>query len=377
MDGAKRLLSHPPTHPMQVRAMKEGELEELLGNLLEAEHLIASFVAGLPPTASSTSASTSSASASGSCTGEVESSAGLGLEVVGTAVAVDPLAAAAAAVAFGAGEAPAEVVSVPAGEAGEAGRLIPAYRPSGQDADGGGQSRLTDGPDARPSSAAGMDALAWEELSASADSGALSLLLADGSAQGAKLRQLVAQVPTTADGRLTAAAAARSLGLRHGATVATLALLFAGSACLELGTSGAASELAQTIQPREPEAAGGDTSGSSSSNAADAHVPEAAFSQAQVENGLGRLLQLLAPGGSSVAREQPPAKAAGRQRGTAVAPAAATPQPTSKQYWQARADAALPASVARSWQLLERQAGQQFATLQARVGTADEVSRCE
>ena len=67
----------------------------------------------------------------------------------------------------------------------------------------------------------------------------------------------------------------------------------------------------------------------------------------------------------------PAADGHGSKGSTPAVPAG--PQPTSKQYWQARADAVLAPSVARAWALLERQASQQFAMLQGRTATADEV----
>lgn len=111
--------------------MKEEELGGLLGELAQAEAFIASFVAGLPPQPPLAPA-TAGGAASGPAGGEDggadsgEAAGGPQLEVVGTAVALDPLAASAAAALVG--DAPAEVLALPAGEAAEQGLgLIPAY----------------------------------------------------------------------------------------------------------------------------------------------------------------------------------------------------------------------------------------------------------
>ena len=108
-----------------------------------------------------------------------------------------------------------------------------------------------------------------------------------------------------------------------------------------------------------------------------------AFSLEQMEAGMARLLQLLAScsGSKAASRadgraDQQPAHVAhvgGPTTKDAASPAG--PQPTSKQYWQSRAEAVLPPSVARAWALLECQATQQFAMLQGRTATADEVGR--
>ena len=375
--------------------MKEGELEGLLGSLLEAQALIAAYAAGPPPPPPASAAATESAAGSGSAADGVEADEGsaeggspeLDLAVVGTALPPGALAAGAAeAVAFGPGEAPAEVVAVPGGEAAQ---LIPAYRPAaagqeGQDdvpATSAAAASAPAGPAHLPRrrSVDGMDALAWSELSASVDSGALSLALPSSGGSGGgqasqQLQQLVAQVPAAGpeDDGVTADAVARSLGLHQRATVATLRLLFGGSQRLEL--PGPAIELAQTVGARGAEAAaeagnaeaGDADAGSASSDGSScgaAAKPVPVFSRAQVEQGLARLLRLLAP-------EAPtPAVVDGASDAASTAQA----QPTSKLFWQARVDATLPPGVARAWQLLERQAGQQLATLQARAGAADEV----
>ncbi len=384
--------------------MKEEELGELLDQLMQAEHFISTFVAGLPTsspavgTSSSGDCSASCGAQGGSCE---EAGSGLGLELVGRAVTVDPLAAAAAAAAFGPGQEPGELVVLPAGEAaGSAGGLIPAFHPGRQDAQQGVQQGGQ--PGMQPAASSGsveqqggeraeadreaavgdIEPLAWQELSTSAGSGALSLLLAGSSAGGAgqatKLRQLLAQVPAGADGRLSVDAVARSLGLQHQATVAALQHLFAqaGEATEQGACPSPSADLVASIQPRLPAAedaaADGTTDSSSGGPAEKAHT----FSLEQAERGVSRLLQLLAHSCGSTAastsgraEQQPTSRRV--HKSTASAPA--DPQPTSKQYWQARADAVLPPSVARAWALLERQATQQFAVLQGRTATADEV----
>ncbi|PRW34068.1 Dynein regulatory complex 1 isoform C [Chlorella sorokiniana] len=384
----------------QVRAMKEEELGELLDQLLQAEHFISTFVAGLPTGSQSAETSDSSSGrGSGSYGGSDHDEVGngsLGLELVGRAVTLEPLAAAAAAAAFGPGREPGEVVALPAGEAaGDAGGLIPAFhpgRPDGRQDTQQAPSSIRAEQQGERSEAdvdaaiCGIEPLAWQELSVSADSGALSLLLPGASTaanamQATKLRQLLAQVPAGADGRLHADAVARSLGLQHQATVAALQRLYAGAGeRVEQGACPSPStDLAASIQPRPPTAKGAAAEGSSSDGSVDGNAGEqGTFSLEQVERGMARLLQLLAHSSSSKAAaaaaggaEQQPANGCVTNRTSASAPAG--PQPTSKQYWQARADAVLPPCVACAWALLERQAGHQFATLQGRTATADEV----
>jgi hypothetical protein len=234
--------------------------------------------------------------------------------------------------------------------------------------------------------------VAAEELRASLDSGALSLLLtgiANSSGSGGsssklqlecgKLRSLLAQLPgagragdEAAEGvQVTADAVARSLGLRHASTVAALELLFVGcSSGLAGDATSPFNALAETIRPREDAEAAG-TAGedaTAASRIGKGRAAEQALSLEQVEQGLARVLQLLAPHGSEEGKQQQQQ----RQQQLGSLPQGA--QPTSKQYWQGMADAALPAAVARSWELLERQASKQFATLQSRTSSADEVS---
>lgn len=402
----------PLAHPPQVRAMKEEELGDLLDQLLHAEHFISTFVAGLPADAQAAGSSGSNSSggrnssdvglgAQGS-SGEGTGSS-LGLELVGRAVTVDPLAAAAAAAAFGPGQEPGEVVALPAGEAGdEAAGLIPAFHPAGKQ-DGhqgtqqapnlaGAEQQEEQREEAcRNAAIGGIEPLAWQELSVSADSGALSLLLVGSSSGGAgraaKLRQLLTQVPAGADGRLSTDAVARSLGLQHQATVAALQRLFAGAGeAVERvhRLSPPSANLAASSQPQptsaESAAAAGDADASSTDGTAGSAGAQEAFSLEQVEAGMARLLQLLASSSTSQAatcaggkEERQPAHVGGPTITAAAAPVG--PQPTSKHYWQSRAEAVLPPSVARAWALLERQATQQFAMLQGRTATADEVGR--
>lgn len=389
--------------------MKEEELGELLDQLVQAEHFISSFVAGLPTnsqaagTSSSTGGSTggSRAAGGGRCSNgpharaessscEEEAGSGLGLELVGRAVTVDPLAAAAAAAAFGPGQEPGEVVALPAGDAAG---LIPAFHPSGHDGQQGAHvGSGASGEQEAGQVEAGADAaigniepLAWQELSTSADSGALSLLLAGPGTgrqvQAAKLRQLLAQVPPGADGLLGADAVARSLGLQQQATVAALQQLFAGAptAAEQAACASPSAALAASIQPRLPADQGtsaAESAGSGSAGAGSSAGEQEAFSLEQVEHGMARLLCVLAPG---LGRKSSASSMAGKQAAdghgsTGGRPAVPDgPQPTSKQYWQARADAVREPGVARAWALLERQATQQFAMLQGRTATADEV----
>ena len=417
------LPARPPLCCPQIRGMKEEELAELLGELLQAEHLISSFVAGLPleeaaeaagaaggghPVGGSSGSgegdgdNSSSSSESGSRGSRDEQRAeglglGLGLELVGRAVAVDPLAAAAAAAAFAlgaGGEGPAEVVALSAEEAAQRGQLIAAYRPprpaSKQEAGGSSGGGELTGQAAVAAVAEQLDGVAAEELVASLESGALSLLLTSDSSgrgsgssgggklhlEGGKLRSLLAQLPgaggagdEVAEGwQVTADAVARSLGLRHASTVAALELMFAGSSSgVAVDAAAPANALAETIWPGEAEATGPAGQDAAAAASSSGRAAGQTFSLEQVEQGLSRLLQLLAPQGSEEGKQPPP-----RQEQHASLPPAA--QPTSKQYWQGLADAALPAAVARSWELLERQASKQFATLQGRTANADEVS---
>lgn len=338
--------------------MKEEELGELLGQLQEAEAFITSFVVGLPL---APAAATAAEAAGAGCDASPNSggaSTGAGLELVGQGVELDPRAVAAAAAAAGwaPGEMPAEVVALSAAAAGQHTQLIAAYR--------GGQGSGGVAEQEAPGSALALDALAEAELHASADSGALSLLLGGAGGtrlQSGALQQLLARVPAGPGGgsRLTAEAVARCLGLQHSTTVAALERAFAGA-----GSAG--DSLAATIQPRLPAEEGGTQGGAS--HAADGIFASSAptFSATQVEAGLACLLsQLLAStsgGGSS-----------GSAFATASPPASPPPQPTGKQYWRSRVEAALPGDVLRAWELLEAQASRQFATLQGRSGAAQEV----
>lgn len=163
----------------------------------------------------------------------------------------------------------------------------------------------------------------------------------------------MAQVPRTADGRLSADAVARSLGLHHGATTAALGRLFAGCGA----PAPAAVEMTETVGPRQ---AGGHEEGAHSGQTGAAGEAAPAFRAEQVEQGLGRLLAMLAtPGATGMAET-----VASCPSGAAARPATA-PAPTTRQYWQARADAVVPPDVARSWALLERQTAQQLAALPA------------
>lgn len=337
--------------------MKEEELDELVGELLEAEAFISSFVVGLSPPAAQQAAAQAASSTAG------------GLELVGQAVAVDPLAASAAAAA--AEGLPIEVVALPASAEGSApDQLIAAYHPGrqeGQQVEQGSSSTadLAGGPlpfgsDISGSGGLAVDGIAEEELRASVGTGALSLLLDSRSRQlmGSQLQQLLAQVPTltTASG-LTAEAVARSLGLQRPETVAALKGAFGA------GTS-ASTNLADTIQPR-PAAQEGDECREHQASSDSSST----FTTRQVEDGLSRLLKQVLHEPSSGRGAASPAPPAPAQSG----PASAGEQPTAKQYWQARADAALPAGLVRAWALLEAQAGKQLAALQGRTGLADEV----
>ncbi|KAL4436661.1 hypothetical protein ABPG75_003800 [Micractinium tetrahymenae] len=342
----------------RVRVMKEEELGELLEQLLEAEEFISSFVVGLPPPAAEAAGAAGPAGAAGEAAG--------GLELVGQAVAVDPLAASAAAVA--AEGLPAEVVAVPASEGSGAGQLIAAYHPgrevgnqAGESSSSSSASAAGPAPFGRDASGGGgpaLDGIAEEELRASADTGALSLLLDPSSLQlqAAQLRQLLAQLPTAlAGGGLTAEAVARSLGLQRASTVAALERAFAGSSV--------GHNLADTIRPR------GQAEQGEEGQEQQPQGGSSTFTAEQVEQGLCRLLQQVLtapgsrPGASSPASPQPATRG----------PASSAAQPTSKQYWQGRVDAALPIAVGRAWALLEAQAGKRLAMLQGRTGLADEV----
>ena len=385
--------------------MKEEELGQLVEQLLQAEQAIMALVAGKPVAeAAAAAAATVAADANSS----LHSDAAVGaagawqqqqLELVGRAVALDPLAAAAAAVAaleLGGGGS-GEVLAVPAGR--EASQLIPAFRPGGRQADeaasaasaGGCWSECTSDAEDEGATAAGLlgaDADARRELRASVDAGALSLLLtpSGGQVQRQQLSALLARVPAaTPDGRLGVDAVARCLGLHQPGSVAAL-LRFVTEASSggkaqgdAVACSGCAADLAETIRPRG--GAGQDVDSASLPTAApdDAAPPAgtANFSSEEVERGLCTLLHQLvlrqpstADGSAGATVLAPPAAvaASGAQLSAAV-----PPQPTSRQYWQAQADGLLSTTMLRSWELLEQQASQQLAMLQGRTEGAEEV----
>lgn len=99
------------------------------------------------------------------------------------------------------------------------------------------------------------------------------------------------------------------------------------------------------------------------------HSRQGTFSMEHAELGLSLLLRQLLGGFGDTQGGEAHAGAPSRPAGSA----ATTAPPTSKQYWQAKVDAALPGAVARAWGLLETQASKRFATLQGRTGAADEV----
>lgn len=344
--------------------MKEEELSELTEQLMEAEHLIGTYVVSLPQQRNT--AGTSARTGDGSHVGE-DSGRVLELELVGTAVAVHLQDGTAAAAASGQGEHLAEAAML--ADSTPRGQQISAYYPGSPAAASiiisrGGADELP-----APCSAGTevqLDATSAAELRASADSGALSLLLAESSTgkqlQSQKLSSLLAQVSAAAlDGLLTAGAVARSLGLQHQNTVAALESMFAGGG----STAPPPALLTERTQFEGPPA--------DCRAAAPAAVH--AFSVEQVEEGMERLMQLLFSGrarsaGAARRLEQLQASV---PIGNSAPPQATAVPPTSKQYWQARADANLPPAVVQSWGLLEQQASAQFATLQGRTANADEV----
>lgn len=342
--------------------MKEEELGELLGQLLQAEAVISCFAQGLPlPSAEEAAGATEAAGAAGDAAG--------GLQLVGRAVALDPLAASAAGAA--ADGLPAEVVAVPAPAAdSEAGQLIPAYHPgcdrahsAEQGSTGTSNYPAVSAPSCLEDSGSGglaPDGIAEEELRASVNTGALSLLLdpASGQLRGDQLQQLLARLAGGAPGSgLTADAVARGLGLQRPGTVAMLEHAFGGG-------SSSGTDLADTIGPRLAEAEGFEgqeqqvSSGSSGT-----------FTARQVEVGLARLVQQYKQGHS----DSPGARSPGLPASAPSGPDPTRVQPTSRQYWQARADAVLPAAMVRAWKLLEAQAGERLAMMQGRTGLAEEV----
>ncbi|KAL4435227.1 hypothetical protein ABPG77_001909 [Micractinium sp. CCAP 211/92] len=344
----------------RVHAMKEEELGELLEQLLQAEAVISCFAQGLPlPTAEEAAGAAGSAGSAGSEAG--------GLQLVGRAVVLDPLAAS-AAVADGL---PAEVVAVPAPAAdSEAGQLIPAYHPSCDRAHSAEQGSADTSDDTAVlalscleiSSSGGLapDGLAEEELRASVDTGALSLLLdpASGQLRGDQLQHLLARLSGAAPGSgLTAEAVARSLGLQRPGTVAMLEHAFGGDGSVN-------APLADTIRPRLAEVEGSEGQELSAKSGSGS-----IFTARQVEVGLAHLVQQY----RQVHSDRPGSQSPGLPASAPSGPDSVRVQPTSRQYWQARADAVLPAAMVRAWKLLEAQAGERLAMMQGRTGLAEEV----
>ena len=270
---------------------------------------------------------------------------------------------------------PAEVVAVPAAaEGAEGGQLIPAYHPGHQGTHPEVQGSTSMGDTAGGAAPFGseisnsrdpaLDGIAEKELRASVDAGALSLLLDPSSRQlkSDRVQQLLAQVLDAAvGGGLTAEAVARSLGLQRPGTVTALERAFGGG-------SGPTANLADTIRPRL--AAQAAEQGAEAEQEEQAGSPSSStFTAEQVEAGLSRLVQQVQQAPSTGSGALPPASPAIASNG----PSSKGMQPTSKQYWQARADAALPAAAVRAWALLEEQAGKRLAMLQGRTGLADEV----
>jgi hypothetical protein len=340
-------LTLPPC--MQVRGMKEAELSELLEQLLEAEHLICSYVVGLPADSGAAAGSgPSSAGWKGTDVSQQEegSCRQALLEVVGTALAT----------ANAAGDTAREAAAV--GDGAARGQLIPAFYPV---AAGGGE-----GDAAGSEGACGqLGALAAAELSGSLDSGALSLLLEQSGRRldGQKLGVWLQLVPATGpEGLVSAVAVGRCLGLQHETSVDALQLLFGGIA----GCGSVAAAVAGAVSAEACLAEGGDAC---EAGEAGERSPAAqqAFSLEQVEQGLARLvILLLGPSASDAAEPR-------QQQGAAGASSRTEMQPSSKQYWQAWADAMLPPAVPHFWGLLEKQANSRLATLQGRTAMADEV----
>ncbi|KAI3426074.1 hypothetical protein D9Q98_008042 [Chlorella vulgaris] len=333
----------------QVRGMKEAELSELLEQLLEAEHLICSYVVGLPADSGAAAGSgPSSAGWKGTDVSQQEEGSCRQplLEVVGTALAT----------ANAAGDTAREAAVV--GDGAARGQLIPAFYPV---AAGGGE-----GDAAGSEGACGqLGALAAAELSGSLDSGALSLLLEQSGRRldGQKLGVWLQLVPATGpEGLVSAVAVGRCLGLQHETSVDALQLLFGSIA----GCGSVAVAVAGAVSAEACLAEGGDACEAGEAGERNPAAQQA-FSLEQVEQGLARLvILLLGPSASDAAEPR-------QQQGAAGASSRTEMQPSSKQYWQAWADAMLPPAVPHFWGLLEKQANSWLATLQGRTAMADEV----
>lgn len=319
--------SGPSLCGLQIRVMKEEELAELLEELLEADQIISSCVAGLPLPAGNDE---------GTLQPQLSSVPGSrsSLELIGTALHTSRTA----------------VVDVYEAEEGQPPGPDPAAALSMQTTP---QAHDLREAARKESGTVGLDAEAVAELLASIEYGALSQLMTDGP-QGLgmqKLKALLRQAPSAAaDGQLTAAAVARCLGLQLEVTVDALDAAFRGAAAGAKHIHGPAQ-------------------GSAVPNPLKLETPESPISMQHVELGLQHLVQRLL---ASQCRGSH--SASGPQ--TARQPAIAQPPVTSKQYWQARADVLLPRAVLRTWELLEQQANSQLVTLQGKTSSASKVGAC-
>jgi hypothetical protein len=340
-----------PFHGLQVRGMKEEKLSELLEELLEADQIIGSYVVGLPLSAGNDKATVQP---QGSSAAESAPS----LTLVGTALATSATAVVGSNQLMSVWQ--AEEMSPGSGRAALQRNQTPSPADDAQAADQEKECGLH------------LDAGAIAELLASIDNGALSLLMTDGTQRLSmqKLRALLSQVPS-ADGQLTAVAVARCLGLQLESTIEALDLVFRGPAAEADDAHGPTNDSPLAVPVRPQEAAG---------NAdAPAEDPVHTFGKECVELGLQELVQHLVANPSAGGSH--PASCPQNAPQAAAWPAAQQPaitqaSPTSKQYWQARADALLPHAVLKTWKLLQQQATSQFATLQSRTSTADMVGAC-
>lgn len=327
--------------------MKEEKLSELLEELLEADHIIGSYVVGLPLPAGGDHATVQP---QGSSAAESASS----LTLVGTALATSATAVVGRNQLMSVRQ--AEERSPGSGTAALQRTQTPSPADDAQAADQEKECRLH------------LDAGTAAELLASIENGALSLLMTDGTQRLStqKLRALLSQVPS-ADGQLTAVAVARCLGLQLESTIGALDLVFRGPAAEADDAHGPSNDSPLAVPVRPQEAAG---------NAdAPAEDPVHTFGKECVELGLQELVQHVVAN-PSAGGSHPASCPQNAPQDAAQQPAITQASPTSKQFWQARADTMLPHTVLRTWKLLEQQATSQFATLQSRTSTADMVGAC-
>jgi hypothetical protein len=346
---------------MQIRAMKEEEVEEMLEQLADMDAAIRLHILGLHEEPASTAPSEA-----------------LGLSVVGRAVTSSREApggdtAGLTAPALG-GDQNSEVFVLSGEEAAERGQLIAAYRPEPVE-DGvclppagleqGGTSRT--GPGASP-----LSPLAWQELMGSLEAGVLSLLVGSGGrVEGAKVLRLLQQLPEAAEGRWEVACVARGLGLHHDASKDALEQLFCS------GGQEPAVAAGQT-DPTQLENEGTD-GGAGSSASGISHVQQAALlvCAEQVQRGLQRLVGMLQNEASGYSMPSVPSGAASpRAPGSAVGPGQHAEAGSSAAYWSRKVEAVLPPEVFQRWALLEPQLARQFKLLKSRSKAADEVRIC-